>query len=47
MAGPPELNVLETKFLRALERVSTWSIERGELSLEANGQAVARFQPQR
>lgn len=43
MAGAPELNDLETRFLRALERVTGWRIVEGELELLAELEAIARF----
>ena len=43
MGGPPELNELETRFLRALERTNAFRIERGELELLAGSQSLARF----
>lgn len=45
MAGAPELNDLETRFLRALERVTGWRIVEGELELLAELEAIARFKP--
>jgi heat shock protein HslJ len=45
MAGPPELNELETRFLRALERATTWRTNRGELELLSSEQVLARFAP--
>jgi heat shock protein HslJ len=47
MAGPPELNGLETRFLRALEQVTAWRIDRGELELMADDKPVARFSANR
>ena len=43
MAGPPELNELETRFLRALEQTTAWRMEGGELELLSGEQVVARF----
>jgi heat shock protein HslJ len=43
MAGPPELNDLETRYLRALERTEGWRIDGGELELLAGERVLARF----
>jgi heat shock protein HslJ len=47
MAGAPELNDLETRFLRALERTTGWRVVDGELELLADLQAIARFKPKK
>lgn len=43
MAGPPELNELETRFLKALEKITAWRLAGGQLELLAGEQVVARF----
>jgi len=43
MAGPPELNDLESRFLRALEQTTAWRIDRGELELFAGSKILARL----
>ena len=43
MGGPPELNELETRYLRALERTNAFRIEQGELELLAGSEPLARF----
>jgi heat shock protein HslJ len=43
MAGAPEANELETRYLRALERTTGWRVQHGELELQADDQSLARF----
>lgn len=43
MAGAPELNELETRFLRALEATTGWRTQGDQLELLAGDQVVARF----
>jgi heat shock protein HslJ len=45
MAGSPELNELETRFLRTLERATAWRINGSELELLNGEQILARFTP--
>jgi heat shock protein HslJ len=46
MAGPPEQNALETRFLWALEATTSWRVAKsGELELLAGTRVVARFTP--
>lgn len=46
MAGPPEQNALETRFLWVLEATTSWRLARsGELELLAGTRVVARFTP--
>lgn len=43
MGGPPEQMAVERAFLKALEGVTEWRIEKGELVLLADGKVVLRF----
>jgi heat shock protein HslJ len=43
MAGPPELNELEIRYLRALERTAMWRLDGDELELRTGPRVVARF----
>jgi heat shock protein HslJ len=43
MAGPPELNELETRYLRTLERTAGWRINGTDLELLAGDRVLARF----
>ena len=43
MGGPPEQMAAERSFLKALEGVTEWRIEKGELGLLADGKVVVRF----
>lgn len=43
MAGPPELNELETRYLRALGRTNAWRIDGAELKLHNGSVVLARF----
>ena len=46
MAGPPEQNALETRFLWVLEATTSWRLAKGgELELLAGTRVVARFTP--
>jgi heat shock protein HslJ len=47
MAGPPELNALETSYLRALEQATGWRSAGEDLELLAENRVVARFSAQR
>lgn len=46
MAGPPEQNALETRYLWVLEATTSWRLAKsGELELLAGTRVVARFAP--
>ena len=45
MAGPPELNELESRYLRALQRTNAWRIDGAELKLHNGSVVLARFSP--
>jgi heat shock protein HslJ len=46
MAGPPEQNALETRYLWVLEATTSWRLAKsGELELLAGTRVVARFSP--
>lgn len=43
MAGPPELNALEARYLRALEAITGWQQAGADLELLAGGEVRARL----